>query len=230
MLIPFGPDIWIADGPEIVAAAGFHYPTRMAAIRLADGGLFLWSPIALTDELRAAVDALGEVRHLIAPNSLHHMYLDAWRNAYPDARALAAPGLARKRPDLTFDAILGSAADSAWDGEIDQVVMEGNRITTEVIFFHRASGCVLVTDLIQQMPRGWYSGWRALVARLDLMTAPSPSVPRKFRVAFSDRRAARTAAEKVLAWPAERLIMAHGPVVDTGAQGVLREAFRWLVP
>ena len=32
----FGQDIWIADG-ESVSVAGFHYPTRMAIIRLGDG-------------------------------------------------------------------------------------------------------------------------------------------------------------------------------------------------
>ena len=64
MLKPFGPDIWIAEGPVVSAYLGFRYPTRMAVIRLpnaegGDGGLFIWSPVALTDELRAAVEALG---------------------------------------------------------------------------------------------------------------------------------------------------------------------------
>jgi hypothetical protein len=44
----------------------------MAAIRLSGGSLFVWSPVALTEDLRAEVDALGEVRYLVAPNSLHH--------------------------------------------------------------------------------------------------------------------------------------------------------------
>ena len=41
MLKQFGHEIWIADGPVVTAAAGFHYPTRMAIIRLSDGGLFI---------------------------------------------------------------------------------------------------------------------------------------------------------------------------------------------
>ena len=70
MLKEFGHEIWIADGRE-VAVAGFRYPTRMAVLRLSDGGLFIWSPTPLTDDLRAAVNSLGPVRHIIAPNSLH---------------------------------------------------------------------------------------------------------------------------------------------------------------
>uniref|UniRef100_UPI0019544AF1 hypothetical protein n=1 Tax=Klebsiella pneumoniae TaxID=573 RepID=UPI0019544AF1 len=38
MLKQFGQDIWIADGADVVVA-GFHYPTRMAVIRLANGHL-----------------------------------------------------------------------------------------------------------------------------------------------------------------------------------------------
>jgi hypothetical protein len=58
MLKEFGHETWTAHGPE-VAVFGFHYPTRMAVIRLSDGNLFIWSPIQLTDSLRAEVDAVG---------------------------------------------------------------------------------------------------------------------------------------------------------------------------
>ena len=83
MLKQFGPEIWIVDGPE-VSTGGFHYGTRMAVIRLSDGGLFIWSPIKLTEALRFEADALGEVRHLVAPNSLHHLFLDDWRLSLAD--------------------------------------------------------------------------------------------------------------------------------------------------
>ncbi len=65
LLTPFGEEIWIADGPAAVVA-GFHYPARMAVIRLKDG-LFIWSPITLTEPLRSEVEALGQVRHIAAP-------------------------------------------------------------------------------------------------------------------------------------------------------------------
>jgi hypothetical protein len=65
MLKEFGHNIWTADGSEVVAMMGFHYPTRMAVIRLSDKDLFVWSPISLTESLRVEVDALGEVRYLV---------------------------------------------------------------------------------------------------------------------------------------------------------------------
>jgi hypothetical protein len=227
MLKQFGHEIWTSDGPDVVIV-GFHYPTRMAVIRLSDQRLFIWSPIQLTDILRAEVDALGHVRHIVAPNSLHHLFLPEWKNAYPGAKLYAPPGLRKKRKDIVFDADLGNAPGPDWANEVDQVLMQGNLITTEVVFFHAKSGTVLFTDLIQQFPTNLFSGWRALVAKLDLMTGLEPSVPRKFRVAFTNRRAARLALERIFGWPAERVLMAHGTPVEKDGQAFLRRAFGWL--
>jgi hypothetical protein len=227
MLKPFGRAIWIADGPDAVVI-GFHYPTRMAVIRLTDGSLFIWSPIRLTADLRAEVDALGRVRHIVAPNSLHHLFLTEWMQAYPDAKVYAPPELRKKRADIAFNADLEDAPSPDWVGAIDQVLMQGNLITTEVVFFHIESGTVLFTDLLQQLPANLFSGWRAIVAKLDLMVGPEPSVPRKFRVAFSNRRAAREALQRILAWPAEKVLMAHGTPVEKNARAFLQRAFAWL--
>ncbi|BCH34494.1 hypothetical protein MesoLjLc_64240 [Mesorhizobium sp. L-8-10] len=228
VLKEFGPEIWIADGPAVTAAGGFHYPTRMAVIRLSGGGLLIWSPTQFSDDLRAAVDALGEVRYLIPPNSLHHTFLGGWQHAYPNAEVYAPPGLRDKRMDIRFDGDFDDAPIADWVDDIDLAVIRGNLITTEIVFFHRRSGTVLFTDLVQHFHPGWFSGWRAIVARLDLMVAAEPSVPRKFRVAFIDRRAARASIQRVLAWPAEKVLMAHGDPVVEGGQDFIRRSFRWL--
>lgn len=228
LITAFAPGLWLADGPAIIGAAGFQFPTRMVVIGLPEGRLMLWSPIALSDELRAAVDALGQVACLIAPNSLHHSYMSDWVQAYPQARLFAAPGLDKARPDLRPHAVLGSTPPPDWAGVADQVVMAGNRITTEVVFFHIPSRTVLFTDLLQQMPQGWYKGWRSLVARLDLMTGPRPQVPRKFRLAFTGRAQARAALARIQAWPAKAVIMAHGKPIAQDGQAYIARAFAWL--
>src|SRR5262249_39652402 len=78
----------------------------------------------------------------------------------------------------------------------------------------------------QQLPTDWFSGWRAVLAKWDLMLGSEPSVPRKFRAAFIDRRAA---LERILAWPAEKVLMAHGTPVTEDAQTFIRRAFGWLM-
>lgn len=228
MLRAFGDELWIADGSQVTAIAGFCYPTRMAVIRLTDGGLWVWSPVEPTPGLRAAVEALGPVRHLVAPNALHHLFLGDWMDLHPGAEVHAAPGLRGKRRDLAFDDDLGDRIHPDWAGQIDQEVVRGNLIVEEVVFFHRPSRTVLVADLLQQLPRG-RPGWRGVVARLDLMTGDEPAVPRKFRLAFVRRRAARGAVGRLLDWPARGVVMAHGTPVEEDGQAFLRRAFAWLV-
>lgn len=228
MLQQIGPQIWVADGPQIVAAAGFHYPTRMTIIRLANGDLIVISPVAISAELQAALAALGPVAHLVAPNSLHHMAMGDWMAAYPDAKTYAAPRLPTKRKDLRFDKDLGDL--SPWSGEVDTLLMAPHLITDEVVFFHRASGTAVFTDLIQQLPQGWFTGLRALIAKLDLMQSNPPTVPRKFRLGFRNRRALAAQVAVLNGWPVQRLVMAHGPIVQDGAAEVLRRAFDWVRP
>lgn len=227
MLQEVGPDIWISEGPDVVAMMGFHYPTRMVVIRLEDGGLVLWSPIPATPSVTAKVDAIGPVRHIVAPNHLHHLSIADWKQLYPRARIVAAPGLQAKRPDLQIVAELGEVPDPAWAGQLEQVFFD-NHIAPEVVFYHRASETVLFTDLLQQLPQGWFSGWRALVARLDGMSGNEPAVPRKFRVAMTDKEAARRNVERLFDWPVQQVIMAHGQPVTRDAACFLRRAFKWL--
>ncbi len=228
MLREFGPGIWTTEGP-VVPFFGFPYPTRMAVIRLSSGGLFVWSPIALSLALKREIDALGPVRCLVSPNLLHHLFLAEWKAAYPDARLFAAPGLRRRRKDLAFDADLGDAPDPLWAADVDQVLMRGSFAMTEVVFFHRASGAAIFADLVQNFPRDWFKGWRALLAPLGGIVAPHPGAPRDWRASFIDRRAARAALERVLAWPIQRVLIAHGEPASTGGAAFVRDAFGWLL-
>jgi hypothetical protein len=227
-LRPFAPGIHLADGPA-VSFFGFPYPTRMAVIALADG-LFVWSPIALTQALRREVDALGGVRWLVSPNKLHHLFLGAWKAAYPNARLYAPPGLRRKRRDLAFDADLGDAPDLAWAAGIDQVLVRGSFYLTEAVFFHRASGTAIVGDLIQSFPPDWFRGWRGVIARLGGIVAPNLGPPSDWRSSFLNRRAARAAAERILAWPIERVLIAHGAPAATDGAAFMRRGLAWLRP
>ena len=91
-----------------------------------------------------------------------------------------------------------------------------------------ASRTAIFTDLIQHFGPKWFTGWRALIARLDLMTVAEPQTPRKFRTAFVGRKAARAALLCILGWPTERVLMAHAPPVETDGAAFIARTFRWL--
>lgn len=227
MLTAVERDLWIAEGPP-VSFFGFPYPTRMAIVRLANGDLWVWSPIDVSDDLARAVDALGPVRYVVSPNKLHHLFLAAWVKRWPAAQLYASPGLAKKRPDLRFAAELGDEPESAWAQDVDQTIFRGSFAMEEVVFFHRSSRTALITDLVQKFEPSALHGWRRWVMRLDGMVGPDGSTPREWRLSFWKRAAARRALHKTLAWNPERLVIAHGTCVHDNGREVLRRSLAWI--
>jgi hypothetical protein len=227
MLEEFGPSLYVAEGPT-VSFYGFPYPTRMAVAQLSDGDVWVWSPVALTDELASSVEAIGPVRHIVSPNKIHHLFLGEWVERWPSARLYAPPGLARKKPELHFDADLGDEPDSAWAADIDQVIFRGSLAMDEVVFFHRASCTALICDLIQRHAQEKMSGWKGQLMKLDSLVGEQGSTPREWRASFLRRGPARAARQKVLDWRASRLLIAHGDCAQAGATEIITKALSWI--
>lgn len=227
MLQEFGPSLYYADGPQ-VRFYGFPYPTRMAVVRLGDGGLWIWSPIRLSDDLARAVDAIGPVRHIVTPNKLHHLFLEAWVRRWPDAVLHAPPGLARKVPQLHFGAPLLDSPDPAWAADLDQVIFHGSFVLTEVAFFHRLSRTTIIGDLIQKPVPADAGGLKRLFARLGGIGGEHGSTPRDWRLSFVRRAQARKARQTVLDWHPRQLLVAHGPCARTDATTIIAQALAWM--
>lgn len=225
--------LWLAEG-EIVSFYGFPYPTRAVVARLADGGLWVWSPVRLTSDLRAQIDRLGAVRHLIGPNKLHHLYLADWSAAWPQAQLWGPQSLIQKRPDLRFRKPLQDCPPAEWAPDIDQAWFGGSIAMDEIIFFHRPSRTAIVADLIQAFGERFlcahWSWWRRPLARLDGIAATEPGAPREWRLSFLDRTPARAARAKALGWGCERVIIAHGEWARFDGEAFLTHALGWLGP
>ena len=227
MLNEFGPSLYIAEGPT-VSFYGFPYPTRMAIARLLDGHVWVWSPVALTEELASTVEAIGPVRHIVTPNKLHHLFLKQWADRWPDACLYAPPGLARRKPELHFDAELQDDPDPAWAPDIDQVIFRGSFAMEEVVFFHRASRTAIFGDLIQRHERQRMHGWKGALMRLDGLVGDHGSTPREWRASFIRRGPARAARAKVLGWKPDRLLIAHGECARSHATEIIEDALSWI--
>ena len=237
-LKPVAEDLWIVDGPIVRMAFGWlkvPFPTRMVVARLGDGTLWVWSPVALEPRLRAELDRLGPVRHLVSPNRIHYEHIPAWQAAYPDAIAWASPGVreraASQHITVAFDHDLGDDAPAAWRDEIHQLVFRGSAALEEVVFFHRKSHTLILADLIENFERDKVRGpWRWVVA-LGGVLDPDGKAPRDLRWTFRKHRdLARRCYEHMLAWAPQRIIMAHGRWYPQDGVHELRRAFRWTAP
>lgn len=234
-LKPVAPGLWIVDGPIVrMAALGGSAPftTRMTVARMADGGLWCHSPIAPATALFAALAALGPVRHLVSPNKLHYAHIAAWKRRYPDAIAWASPGVreraAGQKIEVAFDADLGDAPEPAWVAEFDQLRFRGSRVIEEAVFLHRASGTLILADLIENFEAAKLGTAMRWIARLGGVLDPDGKTPLDMRFTFRDRNAARACLQRIMAWQPRRVILAHGRCYLDNGEAELRRAFRWL--
>lgn len=91
-------DLWILEHPMRVM--GMNFGTRTTVFRLSSGELALHSPGAMAPAQTEAIDNLGPVTVLIAPNMMHYLSLKAAHERWPAARVLIPQGLAEKRPEF----------------------------------------------------------------------------------------------------------------------------------
>lgn len=223
MLESIADNLWVEARP--LRFWGIETGTRMTVVRLADGGLFVHSPVALQAETRKAVDALGPVKAIVAPSLFHHLGVRAWTRAYPDADAFACPGLERKRGDLNWSGVLGDEPEAVWRGEISQVFFGARAFENEVVFFHRASRTLICADALFNLG-GHPSRLTRVVAWLIGNRKPGATLLERWII--RNRAAAREQVDRMLAWNADRIVLAHGDIIETGGHEVLRRAYAWL--
>lgn len=230
------PGVAIVDGPVVRMAyfgGAIPFPTRMTVVRLNDGRLWIHSPTALTPALRAAVQARGEVAHLISPNKIHYAHIAEWKAAFPGATAWASPGVRERAKSqgvaVSFDADLDDAPNPAWAAEIDQLLFRGSAWLQEYVFFHRASRTLIVTDLFERFEQEKLPPWLWRLVRIAGCTFPDGQTPLDLRLTFLGRKdQARACYSWMLARDPERVIIAHGRWVERDGAAELRRAFRWL--
>lgn len=223
MLIPVDDNLWVVAAP--LSFLGVHVGTRMTVLRLTGGRLWLHSPVPLARETQAEITALGEVGHIVAPNLFHHLYVGDAAELFPGATVHAAAGLRKKRKDLRIDEILGSEPPGAWREDLNQLCIEGT-LLNETVFFHGATRTLISSDLAENFASSDH--W---LTRLYLKTQGLEHrfwVAWLLRVCYRDKRKARRCIDRLLEWDIERIILAHGQVLETGGREQLRAAFDWL--
>ena len=224
MLLSVDDNVWVAESSVRYLRA--RLPTRMTVLRLRSGDLFVHSPVAIDGKLRAELDPLGPVRFVVAPSRYHHLGVTGWFREYPGARFWAAPGLPEKRQDLAFHGLLADSAPSEWAGEIDQTIFWSIPMMNEVIFCHRPSRTLILTDLVFNI----HEHDSALV-RLGLRVDGAWrrfAVSHLLRLLIRDRPRARETISLVLSWDFDRVIMSHGRILETGGRDAVRGAFAFL--
>lgn len=144
-------------------------PVRMTVVRLAEGGLLAYAPVAPTSEcirqVRELEASYGEVKYIILPTISgleHKVFAGPFARYFPNARVYVAPeqwsfpvslplswlGLPPRRTHV----LPACSGDAPFAGDFDYAILEPIRLGpgtfSEVAFYHRRSQALLVTDSI----------------------------------------------------------------------------------
>ncbi|MCB9741302.1 MAG: DUF4336 domain-containing protein [Alphaproteobacteria bacterium] len=210
--------LWTVDAP--LTTLGARLGCRATLLRLPDGALWLHSPVPLDDALVAEIRALGEARHLVAPNTMHHLSLASAKERFSGARVYAPAGLRAKVPTLPVDELLGEAPPASWGGALSLRRFEGAKKLDEWAFFHAPSRTLIVTDLAFNYPEveHWWTRWF-----FTLTGALGKFGPTRILLSFVDDVAAakESVAGMCRDWDFERVIVAHGEVREGDAREAL---------
>ena len=232
MLAKTDDNLWVAEQP--LKFLGLEVGTRMTVIRLAGNSLVLISPIKIDLELQQQLNNLGQVKYLVAPNLFHYLYLEPAQKLYPDAKIVAPPGLAEKQPDLEIDLVFSQDLVK-FNDELEYCLFAGFQtfvppkiaVVNEIIFYHPISQTLIITDSAFNFDRTF-----PLITQLATRALGSYGVLKSSwleKIATKDKQRLKQSIERVLQWDFQRVILAHGQIVDSNAKQRLASAYQWLL-
>ena len=109
---------------------------------------------------------------------------------------------------------------------MDQMIFRGNAFVEEVVFLHRQSRTLILADLLESAHPDSPPLMRLFGRLFGIYEKLGP--PLDMKLLFRDRAAARASLERVLSWDFDRIILAHGYLIETDGKRVLREAYSFI--
>lgn len=201
---------------------GFRFPTTCHALALSKGEFALVSAVPFSEETRRSFG--GQVPFLVAPNHLHHLYLNVARASFPEAELLAPGGLLKKRPDLKLDHRLEAGLPAELREHLSVIPIEGCPELSEWVIYHHASQSLIVTDLFFHLLEPVGVAAHLILSMVGAHKKLAQS--RAISLLVKDRTAYFRSIDRVLELKPKAICFAHGAPVLEAATERLQDAVR----
>ncbi len=218
-----GPGLWVREGEWRKTI----FRRRMTVMQV-DGQLAVHSPFILEEVDYQALERLGVVGWILVPNRFHCSDAGAFSKRFPHAKVLSsvAARKALKKQGCKVDGWL----PRDWEGhELAAFPLQGTRGLGEILFVHRPSRTLVVTDLVFHILEAPRAIDRIFLKANDILKFFGPS--RIFRLLFTvDEHKLIDSLQPVLAEDFDRVVMSHGEVLEKGGKAALIQGFRKRFP
>jgi hypothetical protein len=192
---------------------------RMTVVRLQDGRLVVYSAIALGAAEMSKLEAFGIPAYLIVPNGLHRMDVKPWKDRYPTIVVVSPAGARAKVEEIVR---VDASTVTFSDPSVRFLAVDGTDEREAALSVETECGTTLiVNDLIFNLAnREGLLGW--LFKAIGL-TGDKPHIAPLVRLRLvRDKRALRAQLESWSRLPnLERIILAHGNIIDSDPRSVL---------
>ena len=216
------PDaIWTTERP--LWFGGVRLRARTTVVRLTDGALWVHSPAAPSDDVCAALDALGEVRWIVVPNRYHHLQTPATAARYPKALVVGPKTVQARNPNVSLAMGTDDPAYLRSTPELTAIPLRGVPFLDETVFFHAASGSLIAADLLISACARDHWTWRMaarLLGRYGKVRTP-PDVRMKTRA----NAAVAESIAQMRALPVQQILVAHADPIRERPVEQLAEAW-----
>jgi hypothetical protein len=218
-----GTNLWTIQCSQKVM--GVDLGTRMTLVRNdKNESLLAHSPIPLESQQIEKIAKLGEVKWIVAPNKFHHLYVTDFQNYFKNSQLYLAPGLKEKREDLKEGIDILIDKTYPWSTFLDFQIVEGAPLMNEVVFYHKASRSLIVTDLGLNI--GSNSPLKTRIfAKIFLTYNQFGWSKLEEKLLIKDKRLFRESVEKIASWDFEQIILPHGNLVTKKAHEKFVQAF-----
>lgn len=192
----------------------------MTVARRKDGGLVIHNGIAMNDEERAKLEALGTPAVLLVPNAFHRLDAPAYVQRYGGLQVLCPQGArAAVESRVPVHGVYGEVP--LGDG-LTLEHLDGVREREGVLRIEGPKGpTVVFNDMLFNLPH--FGGVEGFVFRYLTASTGGPKISRLARLAFvSDKALVRAHLERLATKDLQRVLVAHQDVIAENAPDVLR--------
>lgn len=226
------------------------------AVKLTSGSLAVFSPVAMTDEVKAKLAQLGgNVKYIIAPDIEHHIFITEWHQAYPEAKIIGPEGLPEKRAKQSpNDPKIGNEEfavvfkaqnklDIRIDEEFDrdfQYEYVDSHANKELVFLYKPEKIMIEADLMFNLPANEQylkvpesekkPGFPARLFMSLQSTQGDAKAMKRFMwyvMSARDRNGFNQSVERINAWDFETMIPCHGETMVGDGKQVFEKVFEW---
>ncbi|OJT08252.1 hypothetical protein TRAPUB_862 [Trametes pubescens] len=187
----------------------------------------------LTDETKAKLEELGEVKYLVSGNIFHFLFLKQYKDAYPNAKTIGPEEIDAKLKDWKLDSVFSAKSPDTkygFEEEIEHCYFSGWK-NKETAFYHRASKTAIGADSLMNYPPTEQYSKSSESPKLSnwLLTPMHPYGWQLYwyiRLRQVDKTALTREAKTVAEWDFVRFITCHGDIIEANAKEAWKRAWR----